>query len=88
MFTSVAGSIFTMTLSIPSVVYRARGEDSLLKQRFREEWEKYADEVGFLLRKSEDYESSISWPSSKVYPFLGFRHQLRRWYMAMSSKRR
>jgi len=50
-FRSVIGIVFTLTLSIPSVVYRARIEDELLRGEFGEEWENYANEVGFLFPK-------------------------------------
>ena len=48
MFRSIIGIVFTLILSIPSVVYRARIEEELLKNKFGEEWENYADKVGFL----------------------------------------
>lgn len=48
MFRSVMGIVFTLVSSIPSVVYRARIEEGLLKNKFGEEWENYADKVGFL----------------------------------------
>ena len=48
MFRSVIGILFTFILSIPSVVYRAKIEDTLLRNKFGEEWENYADKVGFL----------------------------------------
>lgn len=48
MFGSVLGVVHTFALSIPSAVYRARIEDNLLKDKFGEEWENYADRVGFL----------------------------------------
>lgn len=51
MFRSIIGVVFTLTLSIPSAVYRARVEDRLLKDKFGKEWENYADRVGFLLPK-------------------------------------
>jgi len=51
MFRSIMGIVFTLTLSIPSVVYRARIEDKLLRNKFGEEWENYVDKVGFLLPK-------------------------------------
>lgn len=47
MFGSVIGIIFTVVLSIPSAVYRARIEDRLLRNKFGEEWENYASKVGF-----------------------------------------
>ena len=49
LFGSFMGIILTFALSIPSVVYRARVEDRLLRKRFGEEWEEYAQKVGFLL---------------------------------------
>ena len=51
MFKSVIGIAFTLGLSVPSVVYRARVEDRLLRNKFGEEWEDYAGKVGFLLPK-------------------------------------
>ena len=48
---SVLGVAFTFLLSIPSVSYRARVEDRLLRERFGEEWEDYSERVGFLLPK-------------------------------------
>jgi len=51
MFRSLVGILFTLTLSIPSVVYRARVEDKLLRSRFGKEWENYASRVGFLFPK-------------------------------------
>jgi len=51
MFRSILGVVFTLVLSIPSVVYRARVEDRLLRKRFGEEWEDYAKKVGFLFPK-------------------------------------
>ncbi|MCP8304745.1 MAG: isoprenylcysteine carboxylmethyltransferase family protein [archaeon] len=57
MFGSLFGLIVTITLSIPSSVYRARMEDRLLKKRFGKEWEEYAERVGLLFprlrRKNE-----------------------------------
>ena len=50
-FRSIIGIVFTFALSIPSVVYRARIEDELLRKKFGEEWENYADKVGFLFPK-------------------------------------
>lgn len=50
-FDSVLGLAFTVFISIPSAVYRARVEDRLLRERFGEEWEDYAERVGFLLPK-------------------------------------
>lgn len=51
MFRSVMGIVFTLILSIPSVIYRAKIEDELLRNKFGEEWENYADKVGFLFPK-------------------------------------
>lgn len=47
MFRSATGVVFSFALSIPSVVYRGRVEDELLRNKFGEEWENYADEVEF-----------------------------------------
>ena len=47
-FRSVMCILFTLILSIPSLIYRAKIEDELLKNKFGEEWENYADRVGFL----------------------------------------
>jgi len=49
MFGSPIGVAFTVILSVPSAVYRARVEDDLLKERFGKEWEEYADRVGFMI---------------------------------------
>jgi len=46
---SILGIVFTLTLSVPSAVYRAKVEDKLMRRRFGKEWEDYADRVGFLL---------------------------------------
>lgn len=56
MFRSIVGVVFTFTLSIPSVVYRARIEEKILKEKFGKEWEKYAEKVGFLLPKPKTYD--------------------------------
>jgi len=48
MFRSIMGIVLTLVLSLPSMVYRARIEDELLRRKFGEEWENYADKVGFL----------------------------------------
>lgn len=48
MFVSIIGVMFTFLISIPSVVYRARVEDELLRNKFGEKWENYANRVGFL----------------------------------------
>ena len=49
MFGSLMGIVFTLVLSIPSVVYRARVADRLLRKKFGKEWEEYAAKAGFLL---------------------------------------
>jgi len=49
MLGSTIGVAFTAFLSIPSAVYRARVEDKLLKEKFGERWERYAERVGLLL---------------------------------------
>lgn len=51
MLRSPAGLLFTFAASLPSAVYRGRVEDRLLREKFGEEWERYAREVGFLLPK-------------------------------------
>ena len=51
MFRSMIGITFTIFLSIPSVVYMARVEDKLLKNKFVNEWENYAKDTGFLFPK-------------------------------------
>lgn len=48
MFRSLIGLVFTFALSIPSMFYRAKIEDKLLRDKFGKEWENYADKVGFL----------------------------------------
>ena len=48
---SAVGIIFTATLSIPALIYRAKIEDRLLRNRFGREWEDYANRVGFLFLK-------------------------------------
>jgi protein-S-isoprenylcysteine O-methyltransferase Ste14 len=53
MFRSIISIVFTLFLSIPSVVYRARVEDKLLKNKFGKEWENYAHNTGFLFPKLE-----------------------------------
>ena len=50
-FGSVIGFVYTIVLSIPSVVFRAKVEDKLLREEFGKMWEQYAGEVGFLLPK-------------------------------------
>jgi len=51
MFRSVMSIVFTLVLSIPSAVYRAKIEDKSLRKKFGEEWENYANKVGFLFPK-------------------------------------
>lgn len=51
MFRSPLGIIITITLAIPSLVYRAKIEDRLLEKKFGTEWEEYAKRVGFLIPK-------------------------------------
>lgn len=51
MLGSLIASAFTLLLSVPSAIYRARVEDELLKRKFGKQWENYAEEVGFLLPK-------------------------------------
>ena len=51
MFRSIIGFVFIFLVSIPSAVYRAKVEDKLLRDKFGQEWQNYADEVGFLLPK-------------------------------------
>ncbi|MCW4019809.1 MAG: isoprenylcysteine carboxylmethyltransferase family protein [Candidatus Bathyarchaeota archaeon] len=51
MFRSTISTMFTLTLSIPSAVYRAKIEDKLLRKRFGKEWTNYAEKVGFLFPK-------------------------------------
>jgi len=51
LFRSILGVFFTLTISIPSVVYRGRVEDELLKKKFGKEWKNYAEQVGFLSPK-------------------------------------
>ncbi|MFB0567810.1 MAG: isoprenylcysteine carboxylmethyltransferase family protein [Candidatus Bathyarchaeia archaeon] len=48
MFRSLIGLVFTFALSIPSMFYRAKIEDKLLRDKFGKEWENYAHKVGFL----------------------------------------
>lgn len=51
MFRSIIGTVFTFAVSIPSAIYRARTEDKLLRKKFGEEWDNYADKVGFFFPK-------------------------------------
>ncbi len=40
---------FFLAFSLPSLVYLAQKEDKVLENKFVEEWEKDAAEVGFLI---------------------------------------
>ena len=40
---------FTLLLSVPSAAYRAGREDALLRERFGEEWVRYAERVDMFL---------------------------------------
>jgi len=40
---------FTLLLSVPSAAYRAGKEDELLRERFGEEWLRYAERVSMFL---------------------------------------
>jgi len=51
MFMSLIGVVYTFIISIPSAIYRAKIEDKLLREKFGEEWNNYADKVGFILPK-------------------------------------
>ncbi|MFQ6125068.1 MAG: methyltransferase family protein [Candidatus Heimdallarchaeota archaeon] len=48
MLRSILSLVFTVLLSIPTMVYRANIEDKLLKDKFGEEWENYAKNIGIL----------------------------------------
>jgi len=48
---SIMGIAFTISLSIPSAVYRAKVEDKLLEDKFGKEWKNYAKDTGFLFPK-------------------------------------
>ncbi len=50
-FRSVVGIIFTATVSMPALIYRATVEDRLLRKEFGREWDDYANRVGFLFLK-------------------------------------
>jgi len=54
MLRSVLGVAFTFLLAVPSAIYRARIEDGLLRDKFGEEWVRYANGVGFILPKVRD----------------------------------
>ena len=56
MFRSLIGVFYTFIISIPSAIYRAKIEDKLLREKFSEEWESYADKVGFLLPKFREHQ--------------------------------
>lgn len=46
---SIVGVLCTFLVAVPSVVYRAGIEDRLLRNKFGEKWEDYANRTGFLL---------------------------------------
>jgi len=50
-FRSLIGILYTFIISIPSAIYRAKIEDMLLREKFGEKWDNYAEQVGFLLPK-------------------------------------
>ena len=51
LFGSIVGFVFTVAVSIPTVIYRGRAEEKLLKTRFGKEWDDYAEKVGFQFPK-------------------------------------
>lgn len=55
LFGSVVGIASTVTFSIPSTVYRGWVEDRFLREKFGEEWDEYADRVGFLFPRFRRY---------------------------------
>jgi len=59
MLKSALGIAFTFALSIPSAVYRGKIEDRLLRRKFGEEWENYADKVGFLFPKLRKQRTNV-----------------------------
>jgi len=63
---SAVGVVFTLVVSVPSVVYRAKVEDRLLREKFGEEWKRYADKVGFLLPMPR----RLTRPSAQYKAFL------------------
>ena len=48
MLRSATGIVFALVLSFPSLIYRAKLEDELLRKKLGNEWENYAYKVGFL----------------------------------------
>jgi len=44
---------YTVLLSAPSAVYRAKREDELLRERFGDEWVRYSERVGMFLPRLE-----------------------------------
>ena len=54
MFWSVLGVTSTLFLSIPSTVYRTRVEDKLLREKFGEHWEDYAEKVASISQRYEE----------------------------------
>ena len=51
MLRSVLGLVVTFLFSVPSIIYRAKTEDELLRKKFSTEWENYAEKVGLLFPK-------------------------------------
>jgi len=51
MFWSVLGVTSTLFLSIPSTVFRTRVEDMLLREKFGEQWENYAEKVASISQR-------------------------------------
>jgi protein-S-isoprenylcysteine O-methyltransferase Ste14 len=58
MFRSAMAVASTLILSIPSAIHRARIEDGYLRDKFGEEWSRYAERVGFLLPQSIEREGA------------------------------
>jgi protein-S-isoprenylcysteine O-methyltransferase Ste14 len=56
LFGSIVGIVYTVVISIPTVIYRGKAEERSLKTRFGEEWDNYADKVGFLLPKFREHQ--------------------------------
>jgi protein-S-isoprenylcysteine O-methyltransferase Ste14 len=46
---SAVSVVYTFALSLPSAVFRAMREDERLRERFGEEWVRYAERVGIFL---------------------------------------
>jgi protein-S-isoprenylcysteine O-methyltransferase Ste14 len=53
---SIIGIVYTVVISIPTAIYRGKAEERSLKTRFGEEWDNYADKVGFLLPKFREHQ--------------------------------